>query len=140
MREAAPNGLCIFNPAQLGALKVTGTAQLGIGTGTPLTANRVRGELPDGRRWTGHWTGLVLGLPLGWWRRRKGRRGCGSHLLLLIWVGITVMNGVSGCASSGESGTELNPAGGTPTGSYAVTVTASSAGVAHSLVVTLVVN
>ena len=130
------NALCIFNPAQLGGLKATGNVQLGIGTGAPQVAAIQRGPAWGERVLV---ICAVLILPLGWWRRRYA----GSRMSRLLVVGgllIAVVSGVSSCASAGGSGGELHSIGGTPTGSYTVTVTATSAGVAHSLPVTLVVN
>ena len=131
------NALCIFNPAQLGGLKATGNVQLGIGTGAPQVAAIQRG-LSWGERVLA--VGAVLILPLGWWRRRYAGRDRMSRLLLMGGLLIAVVSSASSCASAGGSGGELHPSGGTPTGSYTVTVTASSAGVTHSLPVTLVVN
>jgi hypothetical protein len=79
-------------------------------------------------------------LPLGWWRRRYAGGEKVSRLLLLGGLLVAVVSGVSGCVGAGGSTAQLNTSGGTPTGSYTVTVTASSAGVAHSLQVKLVVN
>jgi hypothetical protein len=139
------NALCIFNPAQLGGLKATGNVQLGIGTGKPKIAE-MRDDPPFGDRLgkSALVVCAVFVLPLGWWRRRYTRGYAGrervSRLLVLGGLLVAAVSGVSSCAGAGGSGGLLNTSGGTPTGSYTVTVTASSAGVAHSLQVKLVVN
>jgi parallel beta-helix repeat protein len=70
--------------------------------------------------------GLASPLP-----HRRGAFACSLVILLvaLIWAG--------GCGSSGSSGPK-NP--GTPKGPYSLTVTASSNGVSHPLVLSLTVN
>jgi hypothetical protein len=135
------NAICVFNPAQLGALpaNVTGNVALGIATGAPTAASQ-----RNNRQWRG--TALlvcgVLALPLGL-RKRKSLRG-GLFLLGVVLVGL--VGGLSSCAGSGGSsgsggtGGQSHLGGGTPPGSYVVTVSASASGVVHSSTVTLVVN
>jgi hypothetical protein len=82
----------------------------------------------------------ALILPLGWWKRRYAVGKKAGQLLLLAGLLAGVVSGVSSCATAGGSGGLLNTTGGTPAGSYTITVTASSAGIAHSLQVKLIVN
>ena len=128
------NAFCVFNPAQLGVLPthVTGNVTLGIATGARSVASR--GGVRAWNRQVLYVCG-VLAIPLGWWRRRSRLK-----IGLLFVVSIGLVSGAGSCASSGGSGGQLHLGGGTPTGSYTATVTASANGVTHSSVVTLVVN
>jgi centrosomal CEP192-like protein len=125
------NAVCVFNPAQLAVLptNVTGNVSVGIATGGPVTTSQERRS---------HWQGKtlllcsVLALPLGW--RRRGFR---LRILLLSVLLIAMM---SSCTSSSVSGGELHLGGGTPTGTYTISITAIADGVQHSSQVTLVVN
>jgi hypothetical protein len=130
------NAFCVFNPAQLGVLpaNVTGNVTLGIATGAPEAQSK-------SRQWRGVAILLcgVLALPLASRKRKSPRRG----LLLLATTLVAFVGGLSSCAGSGGStgsSGQLNLGGGTPAGSYGVTVSASANGVTHSSTVTLVVN
>jgi len=129
------NAICLFNPGQLMGLRagVSGDVILGISAGAPATIAQQSGE-----RW--RTAGLLLcglaGLPLAWRRKRAGRW---LAWLLCIWI----VCGVTSCASSGgfgDPGGAGHAGGGTPPGSYPVTVTATSDGVNESVNLTLVVN
>jgi hypothetical protein len=129
------NAICLFNPGQLTGLPagVSGNAILGISAGAPSNSARESGE-----RW--RTTGLLLcglaGLPLAWRRKRLV-----NWLVLMLCVGIVC--GVTSCAGSGGSGGSggsSHAGGGTPPGSYPVTVTATSNGVSKSVNLTVVVN
>jgi hypothetical protein len=128
------NALCVFNPAQLGVLptNVTGNVAMGIATGGPTVVSQ------DGsHNWHGKVLLLcgVLALPLSWRRWRS----CLQILLLLILL-IGSVSCMSSCTSSSGSGGQLHLGGGTPTGSYTITVTTTADAVQHSTQVTLVVN
>jgi len=129
--------LCVFNPGQLSGLKAAGDVQLGIGTGKATVA-----AVEQGAEWGKRMLAIcaVLMLPLGWWRRRYAGNARVSRMLLLAGLLGAVVSGVSSCAGAGGTGSLSNTTGGTPAGSYTVMVTASSAGVSHSLQVKLVVN
>jgi hypothetical protein len=129
------NAICLFNPGQLTGLPagVSGDVIVGISAGAPSTNAQQSVE-----RWPA--AGLFLcglvGLPLAWKRKRMGR-----WLGLMLCVGIVC--GVTSCAGSGGSGGlggSRHLGGGTPPGSYPVTVTATSDGVNKSVNLTLVVN
>jgi len=128
--------LCVFNPPQLGTLKVTGNVQLGIAT----SANKAM--VADKRRWGGtKWketTLLLCGLlaPAGLWRGRRRWKRC----LCVVALGLAMMGGMSSCAGAGESMSEVHTGGGTPAGSYPVTINGTAAGLTRSVQVTLVVN
>ena len=143
------NVQCGFNPTQLAGLRATGNTQLGLVTAEPVLTS-------DSRKWPGV-RGVrvlavcgVLALPLGWWKRRDARmsrnRSCRNRsrvVLLLVVLSIGIVSGLSSCAGAGGGGSTGGPSNGgagTPPGSYTVPVMASSAGVTHSLQVTLVVN
>ena len=135
--------LCVFNPAQLAVLpaNVTGNVVLGISTGAPTVASREKVSGSDQRALL--LCGVVL-FPLLWRRRKNWRE---IWLLFALIAGLvsgmsscTSSGGSSGSGGSGGSGGQQQTGGGTPTGSYVVTVTASVNGVVHSSNVTLVVN
>jgi hypothetical protein len=136
------NALCVFNPPQLGGLRATGNVQLGIGTGSAAAANAAR--------WGGTMMLLcgVLAAPVGRWRRRRDgdQSKSGRAMLWMAVLGIAMISGLSSCAGSSGSGNSVSsgggthPGGGTPPASYPVTVTATAAGLSHSVQVTLVVN
>lgn len=77
----------------------------------------------------------VLAMPLGWRKRKSLRRVWVLGMML-----VSLVCGVSSCAGAGGSGGQLHLGGGTPPGSYPVTVTASANGVKKTVAVTLVVN
>jgi len=129
------NAICVFNPASetLNA-GVTGNVTVGISVGKAATSARLNG--------TAAWNlvpaaCVLLLLPLGWTRRRRVLLGC---LVLAVLVG-----GVSSCTSSGGGSgggggsTGGGGSGATPSGTYSVPVNVTSAGVQHSLTVTLIV-
>jgi uncharacterized membrane protein YgcG len=124
------NALCLFNPATETLNGATGNVVVGIST-TAAT-----GLLIDPAVWRilPLACGLVL-LPFGWRRRRKA--------LLLVALLSILVGGVSSCASSGGgsggSGGQ-GGSGGTPAGTYSIPVTAASAGVQHSVTLTLTVD
>ena len=146
------NALCIFNPPQLGGLKVTGNVRLGVSAGGVTTAAAHQDDhRPAGYR---KWHGVIvllcglLALPLRW-RRRAGQRQKLRATLCLALIGIAWISGLSSCAGSGGGGAgttgDNHPPGITPAGSYPVTVTAtalgvSSAGLSRTVQVTLIVD
>jgi hypothetical protein len=141
------NALCLFNPAQLSGLPagVSGNVQVGISAGAPALAfDRVRD--PGRHRGDGWKTaGLVLcglvGLPLALQRKRSRRSYPHWWLGLVLCVGM--VGGITSCAGSGGSGGSggsTHGGGGTPLGSYPVTVTATSNGVSKSVSLTFIVN
>jgi hypothetical protein len=133
------NALCVFNPAQLSGLPaaVTGEVQLGIAAGAPSSA------LVSGLRWkrAGLLVCGLLGLPLAWrrraWKKRYARWWLGA---LLCGGMVGTVSSCAGSGGSGGSGGSTHPGGGTPVGTYPVTVTATSDGVTKNVSVTLIVN
>ncbi len=132
------NAFCVFNPPQLAVppANVTGNVALGIATGAPTTASQRKSQ--DWQRTVLLVCG-VLALPLA-----SRRRKCAAYrmsLLAVVLVGLA--GGLSSCAGSGGTtgtGGQSHLGGGTPPGSYVVTVSASANNVMHSSNVTLVVN
>ena len=129
------NAICLFNPTTetLNA-GVTGNVTVGISVGKAATSARLNG--------TSAWklvsaVCVLLLLPLGWTRRRRALLGC---LMLALLVG-----GVSSCTGSGGGtgggGGTTGGGGGntTPTGTYSIPLNTTSAGVQHSVTVTLIV-
>jgi hypothetical protein len=155
------NSVCVFNPAQLGALppSVTGNVTMGISTTAPTVLGQVR---PLGKSPGGSWPekGLlicaVVMAPLAWWRRKfggalsagKGARVAGLMMVLAAAGVVCLMNGCAGAgvtggsSSGGGSGGQTNLGGGTTPGTYVVQVTATAGGVSHTLpkAITFVVN
>jgi hypothetical protein len=131
------NALCVFNPSQLSGISagVNGESQLGIAAGAPASVARMR--------WKS--SGLLLcalvGLPLACrrraWKRRYARWWLSALLCAAMVCGVTSCAGSGG---SGGSGGTTHTGGGTPPGTYPVTVTATSDGVTKSVSITLVVN
>jgi len=124
------NALCLFNPATETLNGITGNVTVEIST----TAATARSTDPAVWRILPLACGLVL-LPFGWRRRRKS--------LLLVALLSILVGGASSCASSGGgsggSGGE-GGSGGTPAGTYSIPVTATAAGVQHSVTLTLTVD
>ncbi|HEY9126251.1 MAG TPA: choice-of-anchor D domain-containing protein, partial [Acidobacteriaceae bacterium] len=131
--------LCIFNPGQLTGLRATGNVQLGISTGAPAKA--LLHSAPPG----GYIPALaaLFFLPALFLRRRL-RRLSAIFSILLITLLVTALTGLFGCAGSGGtpggSTGEGTNTGGTPTGTYPVTVTAASGGLTRTAQLTLIVN
>jgi hypothetical protein len=138
------NAFCLFNPAQLKAIpaNLTTTITVAVSSGKPSAASQDPAKPP-----TSHALSLgvsvlalsiltlpVLSLPVLAARRKILIRCLPLATLALILAGITSCAGANG--SSGLS----HPGGGTPPGSYPITVTATSAGVLHTAQFTLVVN
>jgi hypothetical protein len=127
------NAVCSFNPGQLPGLpaNVTGNDILAITTAAP-------NPTPSMARKTGRATLLLLSalvlVPL----RRRGRRIL--RLFSLLVLALALCTTVTSCASAGGSTGQLQRTGATPPGTYTVTVTATSIGVAHSLPIKLIVN
>jgi hypothetical protein len=135
--KAPTNSLCLFNPPQLNGLptNVAGNVRLGIATGAPTKASLIRERSGPGWRGTIMLACGLVALPLVW-RRRRLR----LQMLCLAMMLAGMSYGVTGCAGSSGSGGQSHLGGGTPPGSYTVTVNATSAGVTHSVTVTVVVN
>ena len=132
------NAICVFNPAQLTvpAANVTGNVALGISTGAPSTIGQ---NTRQGWRGAALLVCAVMLLPL----RRRGHKWSGYGVLVFTVALTVLVSGLSSCAGSGGStgsSGEGHLGGGTPTGSYNVTVTVSANNVVHSSTVTLVVN
>jgi hypothetical protein len=131
------NSLCLFNPPQLNGLpsNVSGNVKLAISTGAGTKAALVRREGGPGWRGPLMLACGLLALPLAWRRRRFP-----LQVLLTAMMLAGALGALSGCAGAGGSQAQLQLGGGTPPGSYTVTVNATSAGVVHSATVTLIVN
>jgi hypothetical protein len=142
------NALCIFNPAQLSGLRATGNVQLGISTTAPTTV----AFHPSFSARRGATTLCLLAFfPALFKRIRRNARRSHAHrqisrvcsCLLLMSLAISAILGLASCANSGGSGGLgglSHSTGGTPTGTYPVTVTATSGGLARTAQVTLIVN
>jgi hypothetical protein len=114
----------------------------------PVNPFRRIPTLPTSAEWL-----IAFGAMLGiGWRAARGRAGrpepqLGFASLLLLAASLTACGGVVGTTTATTSGTtsgtttgqQLNPATGTPAGTYTIVVTATSATVAHSTDVTLTV-
>jgi hypothetical protein len=131
------NAICVFNPPQLTVPEsnVTGNDALSISTVAPTT-----GAVSD-KAWSGAALALcaLLGLPLGW-RRRKSRLNMGWLSALMLAGAICGLSSCAGAGGSTGSGGQSHLGGGTPQGTYNITVTASANNVVHSATVVLVVN
>jgi len=104
----------------------------------PVSPRGTMPTLPASRMWI-----IVLGAilaMLGLLPSRKGRLAQQLVLasLLLMAAGLTAC-GMSGTGTA-PSGPQINPATGTPAGTYPITVTATSGGVSHATTVTLTVK
>ena len=122
---------CTVNPASTG---LGGTTAVTVTVATGLASASVEGpRMPWERRLV--W--VALALPFGLLRRRQ--RGWMGRLAALI-----ALVGLIGCASGriipGDSGTSGGTTVVTPSGSYTITVTGSSAGLVRSVGLTLVVQ
>jgi hypothetical protein len=127
------NAQCSFNPAtETVTAGATGFVAVQIATGNAVAAN-------DARRKTG-WriAPVAVGLILIPFVRRRRR----SPLLFAALLAIAV--GVSSCVAAGGlgSGNQPHPSspGVTPSGSYAIRISATSTGVQHSISVSLTVD
>ncbi len=120
---------CTVNPASAG---LGGTTAFTVTVGTGLATARVEGpSMPWGRSLV--WLAAIL--PVGLLARRRRWVGFGLAVLLV---------GVSGCASGRIVPEDTGTGGGTvavtPSGSYTLTVTGSSAGLVRTVGLTLVVQ
>jgi hypothetical protein len=80
---------------------------------------------------------LALLIPAVLPRRRKPRRvGIAARLALVLLPALAA----SGCGGGGNGETPAPPTGGTPAGTYVVTITAASGSTTHSVNYTLTVN
>jgi len=126
------NALCVFNPTSetLNA-GVAGNVTVEISTGQ--AGSSARSTAPVGWGAVPLVCALVL-LPFGWRWRRNG----------LLWFAVLaiLVGGVSSCTSSGggSGGGGGTGGGATPPGTYSIPVTVTSAGVQHSLTLTLTVD
>jgi hypothetical protein len=126
---APANSICTVTPA-VGALGVTQTIAVTVQTGVTVV------ELMPFQR-NGIELALLLALPLAWRRRRTLR----AHLLPLLLVALVTLTACSTAArvippASGPA----TPTPTTPTGTYNLTVSGASAGVTHSVGLTLIVQ
>jgi hypothetical protein len=129
------DALCAFNPTGV-------TLNAGLGGNVIVNVSTGSSAAALHQKRLGGWgilplaCGLLL-LPLGWMRRRKLMGVTVLLALLAVLVGA-----VASCASSG-GGTGGGGGGGsgtTPTGTYTFPVTATSAGVSHSVPLTVTVD
>jgi len=147
------NALCLFNPPQLTGLRATGNVQLGIGTGAPTTsALRIGRFLPANPSPPAFLLCGFAVLPAFFSFFRRSRRGCRHESIhhplrriLLCLCAAALVAGIASCAGSGGGGSsgstgQTHPGGGTPLGTYPVTVTATAGGLSHTAQLTLIVN
>ena len=130
--------LCIFNPSTLTGLRATGEVQLGISTGSPTPSAKTATLHATPRSYLPALATLFF-LPALFLRRgfRKMRA-----ILSILLITLT-LTGLFACAGSGgtqNSGGESTNTGGTPTGTYPVTVTATSGGLSRTTQLTFIVN
>lgn len=126
--QAAPTGTpqCTVNPSSV----VTGTATLNVSTTPPAFAL----NLSKSRILFAFWLPLVVSAIVIGWRRKSGT----PPMLALVLLGITLAAlGVQAACGGGNKSTT---GGGTPKGSYTITVTGISGGLQHSTKLTLVVQ
>ncbi|WP_263355842.1 choice-of-anchor D domain-containing protein [Acidicapsa ligni] len=136
------NATCSLNPMTLQGLpeNVNGNVSVGISTGAPTSSNASRNVSRESA-WPAAGVLLcgLLAMPWAWRKRRSLLLGV---VLLAAAAGAVGM--MSSCTSSGgqggPGGGKKIPTGGTPSGTYPVTITASASGVTHTFMVTLVVN
>ena len=132
------NALCLYNPAsETLSGGVTGNVAVQVSTGSSSASSRLTG--PGGWVAVPLLCGLVL-LPLGWKGRRRALQMAALLALLVILAG-----GVSSCVKSGGGSGGGGGGGGggsglTPAGTYSIPVTVGSAGVTHSVTLTLTVD
>ncbi len=138
------NAICVFNPSQLAVQQanVTGQVLLQIGTGAPSAVTSGASAASHGNNHLDPRSNLALFacgalvIPFSLkWRKKLG-----------VFVAIAVLLGgiaaLTGCAASsgGSTSGQQKIAGGTPPGSYLVTITASANGVTKNITVTLAVD
>jgi hypothetical protein len=143
--DSLPTGaLCLFNPpTETLNSGVTGNVTLSVSTTTATTALNTRrlrswGVLP-----------LLCGLLLLPCNRGgpRGKRGWRSGVRMIAWLTLAIVLGSGlGCTKSGGgtggggSKGGSGGTGGTGTGTYTIPVTVSSAGISHTVTVTLIVD
>ena len=124
---------CLFNPSTLSA---SGITALAIETTAPVHHSAA---IHHSSRWT--WVAAIdtLAIPglifLTPWRWRKHR-----FLAMSLLILFTVACGGGGPSSGSGTNNQTSADPGTPTGTYAVTITASGGSIAHSANVSLVVQ
>jgi Big-like domain-containing protein len=125
---------CSFNPASVTVGGTAASSALSITT----TARSIAAAAPP-RGWLGFAflsTGLLgIGLVIS---GKSGRRRSGPVACLIVTV-MMVVGGLIGCGGGGSSSTPP-PATGTPAGTYAITVTATSGTTTHQSTVNLTVR
>jgi hypothetical protein len=138
------NAICLFNPAQLKAIpaNLTSNIALGISTGKPTSAAKPSAHDPMHTqvKAAAVLTSLLLALP---WVLR-GRRELSPKKAIYPWISIAALvltlASITSCAGAGGTIGLTSKGGGTPPGTYPITVTAISNGVTRTAQLTLVVN
>jgi hypothetical protein len=128
------NASCSFTPATLAlAGSKAETFTVTIATGAPQTSERVR-------RIGASLAGILLLLPLPWWKRRR----VAACLVFSVFLFLTA--GLSGCGGGGGSGTTTPTQPGSPSspatvapGTYTIQVIASDGTTTQKMPLTLVV-
>ena len=121
------HSLCTVNPP---TPSLGGTTNISVTVATGLSSAAVR---PPSLPWTRQFTWLALLLPLGLATRRLKRR----------WPVLLLLAAITGCSAGRTIPATTTPGGTvyvTPSGSYTLVVAGSSAGVVHSVNLTLIVQ
>ena len=131
------NSSCTFNPASaVVSANATGSVTVKIATGlTPTSAQSYRSPKPFSSRALFVAFGLIV-LPFAFNRRRRG--------LFLAATILFTSFGVASCAGAGGSGGGVPPSestsNNTPSGTYAIVVTATANGLSHQIKLNLTVD
>ncbi len=148
---APANSVCTVSPATA-ALGSTVQVSVVVQTGMSTASSALESSQRPGRERQGEL--LLAAVPLAWfgWRRRSHPRHAGLRRVLLFCVVLAgtmgAAVGLAGCGASREIpfGGGGNGGGGdgastpTPSGTYALTVSGVTAGVTHSVALTLTVK
>jgi hypothetical protein len=124
-----PRTSCSFDPSQLNTGDAETSVVLTVSTQTPGSA---QAAWKSGLRWAMWCPMLSLSL-IGFGSRKARKRATAAGILMILSLFI-------GCGGALQQAAPSNPTGGTPPGSYSVTITASCGSLAHTMQVPLTVN
>jgi hypothetical protein len=119
---------CSFAPASVSLSSSASTSQLTITTAMPVARTMSRPSDPlDPLR-----PGTALAVMMAVFTTHRSRRTRAARSL--PWLGLLLVWGAAlqGCGGGGSSGAAPLPSGGTPAGTYTVTITATSGSTSHT--------